>query len=307
MKQYIFILLSCCIFFFSCEETGDLPVFEDTEAQTEMGKQLLQSGLITKVHSESLTTPITGVKEFHIDFLSFSGYLEKIHIYEVDLTVSDLHVAVCTSENRSSTSSFSTQKLSEQVKLVDADTARIYGAINGGSFASANSRPYGILVKDSLVLRKAFTATGNNAHPLFFAINKDKKAIMGKAEDLDNTVMFADLRDALGGKEWLIQNGVLAISSNDKISAKTVVGAIGEDKVILLVVDGGSYFISNGMLSYDISKILLSLGVDNAILLNDGIYSTFISRDESGLFVNNFPLDNGAETENSHGLIIVKR
>lgn len=306
MKYYILSAFLLSLFIFSCNDTEDIPKYSTPEATTELGVGIVQSGLIAIVHKETLVTPATGVKEFYMDFLSSAGYLGKIHVFEIDLKIPNINIAVCTSKNSSSTTLFSTQTLTEQVELINSESNKIIGAMNGGSFASNNSRPYGIVVKNGVAIKKAFTATGSNANLVYFAITNQKKAQIGNADELDKSLMFTDIQNAIGGKEWLVEEGVARALSRDLISAKSVVGTIGNDKVLFFIVDSGDYYIANGMLGSDVSKILITLGVNNAILINDGPSCSLLANGEEGIYVKNFPQNNGIETKVANGLVIVQ-
>jgi exopolysaccharide biosynthesis protein len=306
MRKYIELFIGCLPLLIACGETEELPVFETPVAQTETGRKIIQSGIVAKVHSDESTSSVHGLTESSIDFLGMDGYLCKVFIYEIDLNVSGIHIAVCNANNSNSTTSFATQTLSEQAKAVDSESNRIRGAVNGGSFASNNSRPYGILVKNGVILKSSATVTGNNANPVFFAVTKTKQPMVADYEAIGTTVALTDLDNAVGGKARLIKNSAIVPLNSDTKTAKTVVATSAGNKVIFLVTDYGQYFNSNGLTGYNAAKILLSLGAENALLLNEGNFTTFISRNNDGLFLKNQPPNNGQEAKINHGLIIVQ-
>ncbi len=295
----LFTIILCSTVLFSCQEDAELTVFE-AKAESEFGEKLITTGLVGTVHQDSSVIIAEGVRESYMNFLAMNGYLTKVYCYEVELSVANIDLAICTSNNYNS-ASYSKQKLSEQAKLIDAPGLKILGGING-DFFNATGRPNGILFKNGNGIKKPATSPTAS----YFAITKDKKALIGDEVDL-KTTGTDHLRDAVGGKDWLVKDGEVMPQVVPTKEAKSAVGIIGDSKVILLVVDGGLYFYSNGMVLSDVAKVMQALGAENAIALSKAECSTVISRRGDNIILRNIPSKNNVEEAVTNGIVVVQK
>ena len=283
----------------SCSDTSEMVPYVLT-TQTEFGQQMVNSGVVGSVHTDSSTVVAEGVQENYIHFLSQDGYVTRAYAYMVDVNQADLDIKVCTANDYNSTM-YSKQVLTEQAKLVEAAGNTVLGGINGDYFVSSG-RPNGVLVKDSKVIKKYST----KATLSYFGITKDKKAVIGDESDLVANGMD-NLRDAIGGKDWLVRAGNVMPQTVPIREAKTAIGVTASGKVIMFVVDGGQFYYSNGMILADVAKVMLQLGCTDAINLGSGKSSTFISRINNQIVLRNIPSNNMAEDAISNGLLIIKK
>lgn len=301
MKTYYNFLTAAFITltFLSCSPEAELTVFK-AEAKSEFGKKVISTELVGTVHQDSSVVVTNGVRESYMNFLAMNGYLTKVYCYEVDLSVTGIDLVVSTSNNYQ-TASYSKQKLTQQAELIDKPDFKVLGGING-DFFNATGRPNGILFKNGIRIK----APATNPSASFFAVTKDNKVIIGDEIDL-KTTGTDHLRDAIGGKDWLVKNGEIMPQVVPTKEAKSAVGIIGDNKVILFVVDGGLYFYSNGMVLSDVAKVMKALGAENAIALSGGKNSTVISREDDEIILRNIPSNNNVEEPITNGLVIIQK
>lgn len=283
----------------SCSDTTEMTPYELT-TKTEFGKRMIESGVVGSVHTDSMTTVADGVRELYIHFLSLDGYATRAYVYEVDMNKTDIDIKVCTANNYNTTA-FSKQPLSEQALFVEAEGNTVLGGINGDYFV-ASGRPKGILVKDGKVIKKY----SRKAELPYFGIEKNKKAVIGSEIDLRENGM-ENLRDAVGGRDWLVQGGNVMPQVVPIREAKTAVGLTADGRVIMFVVDGGLFYYSNGLLLADVAKIMMHLGCTESISLSSGASSTFLSRITGKIALRNIPSNNMIEDAVSNGLLIIKK
>lgn len=303
MKSYYklnFIVFCCIAILYSCSPKEEFTVFV-AEAETEFGEKIINgTDLVGTVHSDSSEIVTEGVRESYMNFLAMNGYLTKIYVYEIDLSNPGIDLAVSTANDYNS-ASYSKQNLTEQAVLIDSESNKILGGING-DFFNATGRPNGILFKNGNKIK----APASKPTASYFAITKDKKPLIGDELEL-KTEGTDHLRDAVGGKDWLVKGGELMPQVVPTKEAKSAVGITPDGKVILFVVDGGLYFYSNGMLLADVAKVMKSLGATDAITLSGGKNSTFISRRGDDIVLRNMPSNNGQEEAVTNGIVIVQK
>ena len=293
----------CSIVLFSCEPKEEFTVFKAI-AETEFGEKMIRTELVGHVHEDLSNLVVSGVRESYMDFLSMNGYITKVYCYEIDLEVSDVDISISTSNNYNSTP-YSRQRLTGQAELVDRDGFRILGGINGDNF-NATGTPSGILYRSGTQIKAPATSANTRS---YFAITKDKKAIIGNEMDLrvDGVLQVAHLRDAIGGRDWLVKGGEIMPQVVPIEEAKSAVGITGDSKIILFVVDGGLFFYSNGMVLADVAKAMKALGAESAIALSSGRNSTVISRRDDNIILRNVPSNNNVEEPISNGIVVVQK
>ncbi|HSO29627.1 MAG TPA: phosphodiester glycosidase family protein [Candidatus Sulfomarinibacteraceae bacterium] len=88
------------------------------------------------------------------------------------------------------------------------------------------------------------------------------------------TAGWESIQHAVGGREWIVRDGVVAISprpaSADELHARSAVGLTADGHLILVTVDGGRSDWSRGMRLPELAELMLSRGAVNAINLDGG-------------------------------------
>ena len=176
---------------------------------------------------------------------------------------------------------------------VNADFFRINGDYS----------PQGLCIKQGKVL------SGTNSRP-WFGITKDGKAVMGDAAAYSKYA--GQLQEAVGGSTVLLKNGLvenvgyLSDSKTDR-HPRTIVATRADGTVLIIAIDGRQTNISNGASYSDMAQILLELGATDAINLDGGGSTTFVTCPESGKYqVRNSPSD-GSLRPVYNSLIVVKK
>lgn len=124
----------------------------------------------------------------------------------------------------------------------------------------------------------------------------------------DKTGQWADVKQAIGGDQILINNGTITNGlSKTNYQPSTAIGVKADGEVVLFEVDGRSNA-SKGVSSYEIAQFLYKLGCVKAIQLDGGGSSAMIARKPGykspGLI--NVPSD-GSERANSNGILLVSK
>lgn len=186
----------------------------------------------------------------------------------------------------------------------DKSGSRVLAAVNGDFFAK-DGTPQGIYYRNGTCLKG--TMTDNVC--TFFAITKNKKAIIGSYDEYDS--YKENIQEAVGGRVRLMTNGNVLPQTVTALEPRTAIGVTDDNVVYILVADGRNFWYSNGMRYAEMGAVMKALGAKNAINLDGGGSSTFIIRKiagfEDGRFaIRNWPYDNGGvEREVANGLLVV--
>lgn len=186
----------------------------------------------------------------------------------------------------------------------DKSGSRVLAAVNGDFFAK-DGTPQGIYYRNGTCLKG--TMTDNVC--TFFAITKNKRAIIGSYDEYDS--YKENIQEAVGGRVRLMTNGNVLPQTVTALEPRTAIGVTDDNVVYILVADGRNFWYSNGMRYAEMGAVMKALGAKNAINLDGGGSSTFIIRKiagfEDGRFaIRNWPYDNGGvEREVANGLLVV--
>ncbi|MBR2867878.1 MAG: phosphodiester glycosidase family protein [Clostridia bacterium] len=179
----------------------------------------------------------------------------------------------------------------------------VIASINGDGYNMSTGEPGGLLVMDG----KEYHGPSANG---FFGITKDGKAIIGTTEEY-NTIYKGQLKEAVGGfGSRLIKNGEIEISKDSSYyttrHSRTAIGITRTGKVVFMVLDGRQEPVSCGGSMVEIAHILYEAGCVEAINLDGGGSTTFVSKPEGTdeLKVVNKPSD-GTSRSVSTSLIMV--
>ena len=307
MKKLIYdsaLLLLGCLLWTACNNDEDLTVFSTEGAKTELGQKIIagSDGYVGQYFSDSTYTLASGVQALEMKILSSTGLAVKMFVLEVDLK--EAHLTMKASSPNEEGKLKTKQQMTLQALAYDKPGSRVLAAVNGDFFAK-DGTPQGIYYRNGTCLKG--TMTDNVC--TFFAITKNKKAIIGSYDEYDS--YKEDIQEAVGGRVRLMTNGNVLPQTVTALEPRTAIGVTDDNVVYILVADGRNFWYSNGMRYAEMGAVMKALGAKNAINLDGGGSSTFIIRKiagfEDGRFaIRNWPYDNGGvEREVANGLLVV--
>lgn len=175
---------------------------------------------------------------------------------------------------------------------------QIVAAINSDGFNMTNGAPGGLLVMHGVEYHP-INATG------FFGMTLDGKPVIGTTDEY-NTIYKGKLRDAVGAfGTTLVKDGKVKITATSNYytdrASRTAVGITKTGKVVFMVLDGRQEPVSCGGSMIEIAQIMLEAGCVEAINLDGGGSTTFVSKPEGQdeLQVTNKPSDGYARSVSS--------
>ena len=307
MKKLIYdsvLLLLGCLLWTACNNDEDLTVFSTEGAKTELGQKIIagSDGYVGQYFSDSTYTLAPGVQDLEMKILSSTGLAVKMFVLEVDLK--EAHLTMKASSPNEEGKLKTKQQMTLQALAYDKSGSRVLAAVNGDFFAK-DGTPQGIYYRNGTCLKG--TMTDNVC--TFFAITKNKRAIIGSYDEYDS--YKENIQEAVGGRVRLMTNGNVLPQTVTALEPRTAIGVTDDNVVYILVADGRNFWYSNGMRYAEMGAVMKALGAKNAINLDGGGSSTFIIRKiagfEDGRFaIRNWPYDNGGvEREVANGLLVV--
>ena len=307
MKKLIYdsaLLLLGCLLWTACNNDEDLTVFSTEGAKTELGQKIIagSDGYVGQYFSDSTYTLAPGVQALEMKILSATGLAVKMFVLEVDLK--EAHLTMKASSPNEEGKLKTKQQMTLQALAYDKPGSRVLAAVNGDFFAK-DGTPQGIYYRNGTCLKG--TMTDNVC--TFFAITKNKRAIIGSYDEYDS--YKENIQEAVGGRVRLMTNGNVLPQTVTALEPRTAIGVTDDNVVYILVADGRNFWYSNGMRYAEMGAVMKALGAKNAINLDGGGSSTFIIRKiagfEDGRFaIRNWPYDNGGvEREVANGLLVV--
>ena len=307
MKKLIYdsvLLLLGCLLWTACNNDEDLTVFSTEDAKTELGQKRIagSDGYVGQYFSDSTYTLAPGVQALEMKILSSTGLAVKMFVLEVDLK--EAHLTMKASSPNEEGKLKTKQQMTLQALAYDKSGSRVLAAVNGDFFAK-DGTPQGIYYRNGTCLKG--TMTDNVC--TFFAITKNKRAIIGSYDEYDS--YKENIQEAVGGRVRLMTNGNVLPQTVTALEPRTAIGVTDDNVVYILVADGRNFWYSNGMRYAEMGAVMKALGAKNAINLDGGGSSTFIIRKiagfEDGRFaIRNWPYDNGGvEREVANGLLVV--
>lgn len=293
-----------CLLWTACNNDEDLTVFSTEGAKTELGQKIIagSDGYVGQYFSDSTYTLAPGVQALEMKILSSTGLAVKMFVLEVDLK--EAHLTMKASSPNEEGKLKTKQQMTLQALAYDKSGSRVLAAVNGDFFAK-DGTPQGIYYRNGTCLKG--TMTDNVC--TFFAITKNKRAIIGSYDEYDS--YKENIQEAVGGRVRLMTNGNVLPQTVTALEPRTAIGVTDDNVVYILVADGRNFWYSNGMRYAEMGAVMKALGAKNAINLDGGGSSTFIIRKiagfEDGRFaIRNWPYDNGGvEREVANGLLVV--
>jgi hypothetical protein len=307
--KYYFSSLMLFAALFSCQKEDDGKIDYKAEPKTALGAKLVNTGLVATIFKDTTYSSIAGLNTTEIAYFSKKGYAMKIFVFEIDLSNPNISLEVARPLNP--TSSLGFQTVRQQATNEDAVGHLVWGATNA-SFANVTTGAVHGLLYDNGTIRQI----PSSAYPNFLVITKDKRAVIGSMPLHDDPTFKANIHEAVGGGVLLASNGVITTQTEatPSVNPRTCIGVSADQKkVYLMAVDGRQYHYSNGMTYEELSKCLLAFGARDALNLDGGGSTTFLTRKAGALtpdrfLLRNWPSDNGGEErEVSSSLLIIAK
>ncbi len=180
---------------------------------------------------------------------------------------------------------------------------QVVAAVNADGYNMTNGEPGGLLVMDGKEWH-GINASG------FFGITKEGEAVIGTTKEYD-TIYKEKLRDAVGAfGVTLVKDGKIAVSHTptyyEDRASRTAVGITKTGKVVLMVLDGRQEPVSCGGSMQEIAQIMLEAGCYNAVNLDGGGSTTFVSKPEgkTDLELTSSPSDGYARSVSTSLMIV---
>ena len=288
MKKLIYdsvLLLWGCLLWTACNNDEDLTVFSTEGAKTELGQKIIagSDGYVGQYFSDSTYTLAPGVQALEMKILSSTGLAVKMFVLEVDLK--EAHLTMKASSPNEEGKLKTKQQMTLQALAYDKSGSRVLAAVNGDFFAK-DGTPQGIYYRNGTCLKG--TMTDNVC--TFFAITKNKRAIIGSYDEYDS--YKENIQEAVGGRVRLMTNGNVLPQTVTALEPRTAIGVTDDNVVYILVADGRNFWYSNGMRYAEMGAVMKALGAKNAINLDGGGSSTFIIRKIAGFEDGRFAIRN---------------
>ena len=245
-------------------------MFTDAFAAKLLDEDLLYEG--GHVTAEKYYTVAKGITEKYI-VLSDEDNSNQIknYIYEVDLSNPNLSIVV--GYNDGDGDGWGLATLPAQVDAIEQTRGvTVVAAVNGGGFNTTTGELGDICIMNGVMVQQP----NNNKKSSFFAILNDGTAAIRKyGESTD------DVREAVPAMQHLIENGkVLSLDGVTK-HPRTSVGIKKDGTVVFMVSDGRQSPDSCGMTYVEQANTMKALGCVDAVALDGGGSSTFMTRRES--------------------------
>lgn len=231
-------------------------------------KILDSSGVIAQVFSDTLFDVSPGIKETDIHYLSREGYSMRVFILEVDASHPDILLQAGTPYNAAA---YAMQTVPDMAKYMEKPDYRVMAAVNADFFNTTTGEPRGIYVKDGAVLK---TTWANARSATFLGVLKNGKPYIGDRDDF--LAVKDDLEDALGGGPMLVRNNQVLAQTDLSVEPRTGIGMNEQGKMYFMVVDGRSFYYSNGLTITQLGHMLKACGSTIAINVDGGGSSTFM-------------------------------
>lgn len=296
--------LACAVLTTGCNTENALlpdPVIVNTPGKNLYATLIKErTSLIGEIKHDTTYRVYPGVEETHIRYTNKNNLPMALFFLTVSLVNPAISLEVATPNNQNV---FVTQRVRSMITYKnEADAAReVVAAFNGDYWDTATSgTPLGMVIKNGTVV-KPFP-TGDY---YFFGILKDKTATIGDGPKYNT--MSTDIKEALGGRYLLLQDKIDKTASlNKNIEPRTAVAILNPKKVVFLVVDGRQASYSNGLTMGDLAKVFLAINATDAVNLDGGGSSTFLSKDVQGAYQTiNKPSD-GSERSVANAWMIMK-
>jgi len=241
-------------------------------------EELPENGYYTVFSStESILAP--GISQKINYAQSADGKQMVYYVATVDVNRDDVTIMVNYRDNNPS-KGWGMQRVEDQTAALVNNYSSKYEnfsavvATNGEGFNTTTREPGGLLVM-----------AGKEWHPVdgdgFFAILKDGSAMIGSKDDYET---YKDqIQDGIGlfgqGK-YLVKDGQITAAAGGTRASRTAIGIKADGSVIMMVLDGRQEPFSCGGTLAEIAQIMLDAGCVEAVNLDGGGSSTYMSKPE---------------------------
>ena len=248
-----------------------------------LGKFDVKSSFIDKELDNKILEIVPGVTEKSYNFIDKDGKRQYVSLMEVKWTNSKVGVKAGTPNNKDD---YGMQSIIMQAKSSIASGNNVVGGVNGDFYYTVTGEPIGIVYKDGHAI-KAKPEKGWN----FFGVLNDGTPVIGDEKRYNE--VKGNLEEALGGNAILVRSG--SVYQTPTIGAyrepRTAVGIKRDGTIFFITVDGRQNGYSAGISISDLARLMIDLGAYDALNLDGGGSSTFISRKlgSSDLILKNRP------------------
>jgi Exopolysaccharide biosynthesis protein related to N-acetylglucosamine-1-phosphodiester alpha-N-acetylglucosaminidase len=261
-------LLSLFILASSCEKDSQaqVPPVNIKSPLTQLIKD--STDLVAQVFSDTIFQVSEGIRETDVHYLSKTGYAMHMFILEVDLNNPKLKVEAATPYN---VDGYAMQTVPDMARYLEPAEGRVLAGVNADFFNTSTGEPRGILIRNGKILK---TTWANARSATFMGVRKNGQVFIGDREDF--AAMKDDFEDALGGGPMLVKDNVILTQTDLSIEPRTGIGMSNKGKLYFIVVDGRSFYYSNGITITDLGRMLKACGANIAINVDGGGSSTFM-------------------------------
>lgn len=274
------LVLALTIVFYGCKK--DKKEGGDTEAPPEevvdnviepLTKKIMDnSTVIGTFISDETGSVTTGINITRLAFLRKDKLPVRIFIMEVDMKTPKLEIQAMAPYNDYING---LQRLSEMCRDNELPGTNIVAAVNGDTFTTT-----GALSSLFYINNRVYLGTVATGRTFFAAMNDGTIAIGGKdTKGVERPVDKAQIKNAVGGNQWLVDNNVKATLTDATISARTAIGYNANKVIYAVVVDGSQAAYSNGLTLVDLRDIMAALGTKDAVNLDGASSSTLVAKD----------------------------
>jgi exopolysaccharide biosynthesis protein len=289
----------------ACKKDKDEPAAPKNYSEV-TSKIAANSTVMATVFSDTSFQVTPGVQETDINYLSMAGLTTRLFVLQVDLNNPDIRLVAATPYDAFN---YSAQAVTDMAKYIDAPNNRVMAGINGDFFNTTSYQPMGIVYKNTVGIKTAYTDNSDKPQQglSFMSILKDGTPFIGD-KDNDYPAKQSQLKEALGGGVFLVRDHKKVLQTVTTVDPRSGVGITDNKQVYFIVVDGRNFYYSNGINYSDMAQIFYALGVTNAINIDGGGSSTLMIKHPLAPVwqVRNMPSDGSARAVANSWLIVSK-
>ncbi|RXM72242.1 hypothetical protein DP143_10660 [Clostridium tetani] len=248
-----------------------------------LGKFDIKSSFIAKEIDNKTLEIVPGVTEKAYRFIDKDGKKQYVSLMEIRWTSSRVGVKAGTPNNKDS---YGMQSVINQAKASIASGDKVVGGVNGDFYYTVTGEPIGIVYKNGKAVKANHASEWN-----FFGVLEDGTPIIGDGKKYNE--VKDSLQEALGGNAILAREGRIyqTPSIGGYREPRTAVGIKKDGTIFFVTVDGRQEGHSAGISMPDLAQLMIDLGAVEALNLDGGGSSTFVSRKlgSSDLILKNKP------------------
>lgn len=268
ITSYIILLLSFTAS--GCKKDTVSPVKQIVIKSPVTQRILDSTKLMAQVFSDTVFQISEGIEETDIHYLNAKGYTMHAFILKVDMNNPKVKLKASLPYGLSA---FGMQTVPDMAKYIEAPGFKVMAGLNADFFNTSTGEPRGIAVINGKVLK---TTWFNDRSQTFLGVMNDGKPYIGDREDF--IAVQSQLKDALGGGPMLVKDNNILTQTDLSIEPRTGIGLNEDNIMYFIVVDGRSFYYSNGITITDLGIMLKACGSTKAINVDGGGSSTFMIR-----------------------------